>query len=61
MRFELVADATSLELIGPGNRAVLAAVGLSYDDTYFEPGPLTQEPVTIAIDDPMTVNWPPPL
>ena len=27
---------------------------------YTQPGPLTQQPVTIALDDPMTVTYPPP-
>jgi hypothetical protein len=26
---------------------------------YSQPGPATQQPVTIALDDPMTVDWPP--
>ncbi|MEO8605088.1 MAG: phospholipase [bacterium] len=36
---------------GPGNDPKPGTV-------YTEPGPLTQQPVTIALDDPMTVDWP---
>lgn len=37
---------------GPGNDPDPATV-------YSQPGPLTQQPVTIALDDPMTVTYPP--
>lgn len=37
---------------GPGNDPEPGTV-------YSEPSPLIQQPVTIAIDDPMTVDWPP--
>ena len=35
---------------GPGNDP-------DPDTVYSQPGPLTQQPVTIALDDPMTVTW----
>ena len=37
---------------GPGNDPQNAV-------RYTEPGPTTQQLVTIALDDPMTVDWPP--
>ena len=37
---------------GPGNDP-------DPETVYSQPGPLTQQPVTIALDDPMTVTWPP--
>jgi hypothetical protein len=37
---------------GPGNDPTPGTV-------YSEPGPLTQQPVTMALDDPMTVTWQP--
>ena len=38
---------------GPGNDPEPGTV-------YTQPSPLIQQPVTIALDDPMTVDWPPP-
>jgi hypothetical protein len=35
---------------GPGNDP-------DPDTVYSQPGPLTQQPVTVALDDPMTVTW----
>jgi hypothetical protein len=37
---------------GPGNDP-------DPETVYSQPGPLTQQPVTIALDDPMTVTYPP--
>ena len=37
---------------GPGNDP-------DADTRLHQPGPLTQQPVTIALDDPMTVTYPP--